>query len=242
MSFVNNLIPKKMKNPACSMVVLAAGSSQRMGYDKITASLKGQPVILRTLCAFESAECVSEIIVVTRKESIAEISDIVHSAGLKKVCKVVEGGNTRVESSNIGVFHCDKNAKLIGIHDGARPLVTEDLILRCAKGARTNHACVPGVAPTDTIKQINAKNEVVSTVPRDKTRLIQTPQIFDAALIKGALTKALDENWSITDDASAVEKMGIRIHVVEGSRDNIKLTNPIDFYLAEKILDNRGNE
>ena len=80
------------------------------------------------------------------------------------------------------------------------------------------------------------------TVPREKTRLIQTPQIFDASLIKGALTKAINEGWTITDDASAVEMMGINIHVVEGSPENIKLTSPIDFYVAEKILENRGVE
>lgn len=242
MSFVNNLIPKKLKTPVCSMVVLAAGSSQRMGYDKITADLKGKPVILRTLQAFDDSECINEIIVVTRSESVAELSDIIDQAGLKKIKKVVEGGKTRAESSNIGVFHCSKNAKLIGIHDGARPLVTGDVILRCVKGARVGHACVPGIPPTDTIKQINVKHEVESTIPREKTRLIQTPQIFDSSLIKGALTKAISEGWSITDDASAVEKMGIKILVVDGSAENIKLTSPIDFYIAEKILDNRGVE
>lgn len=242
MSFINNLIPQKMKTPACSMVVLAAGSSQRMGYDKITADLKGKPVILRTLQAFEDSECVNEIIVVTRNESLAELSDIIAQAGLKKVKKVVEGGKTRAESSNIGIFQCNRNAKLIGIHDGARPLITEDVILRCAKGARSNRACIPGIPPTDTIKQIDVKHEVERTVPREKTRLIQTPQIFDASLIKGALTKAINEGWTITDDASAVEMMGINIHVVEGSPENIKLTSPIDFYVAEKILESRGVE
>ena len=116
------------------------------------------------------------------------------------------------------------------------------MILRCVKGARVGHACIPGIPPTDTIKQINVKHEVESTIPRDKTRLIQTPQIFDSSLIKGALTKAISEGWSITDDASAVEKMGIKILVVDGSAENIKLTSPIDFYIAEKILDNRGVE
>ena len=161
MSFINNLIPQKMKTPACSMVVLAAGSSQRMGYDKITADLKGKPVILRTLQAFEDSEFVNEIIVVTRNESLAELSDIIAQAGLKKVKKVVEGGKTRAESSNIGIFQCNRNAKLIGIHDGARPLITEDVILRCAKGARSNRACIPGIPPTDTIKQIDVKPWVV---------------------------------------------------------------------------------
>ena len=141
-----------------------------------------------------------------------------------------------------GIFQCNRNAKLIGIHDGARPLITEDVILRCAKGARSNRACIPGIPPTDTIKQIDVKHEVERTVPREKTRLIQTPQIFDASLIKGALTKAINEGWTITDDASAVEIMGINIHVVDGSQENIKLTSPIDFYVAEKILENRGVE
>lgn len=222
------------------MVVLAAGSSNRMGYDKITASLSGIPVIIRTLKVFEQSECVSEIVVVTRKESIVELSNLIKEYDIKKVKKVVEGGKSRTESSYIGVFQCDKDSKLIGIHDGARPLITTELIMACAYAAKHNHACCPGITPTDTIKQVNSKSETVTTFSRDSMVAVQTPQIFDSSLIKGALTKAINENWSITDDASAVEKLGVHVFVEKGSRDNIKLTTPIDFYIAERILEERG--
>jgi 2-C-methyl-D-erythritol 4-phosphate cytidylyltransferase len=228
------------------MVVLAAGSSQRMGYDKITADLKGKPVILRTLQAFEDSECVNEIIVVTRNESLAELSDIIAQAGLKKVKKVVEGGKTRAESSNIGIFQCNRNAKLIGIHDGARPLITEDVILRCAKGARSNRACIPGIPPTDTIKQIDVKHEVERTVPREKTRLIQTPQIFVYSIIRNAYDAIMDPESGraasafigkrITDDAMVVESTGREVYMFEGEYRNIKITTPEDLKIAKAFL------
>lgn len=240
MSIIKSIIPKKRKLPYCSMVVLAAGSSNRMGYDKITASLCGIPVIIRTLSVFEQTECVTEIIVVTRKDSITELTNLIEQHGIKKVTKIVEGGKSRVESSSIGVFHCSNNSKLIGIHDGARPLISSDLVLKCAKAAKHNLACCPGITPTDTIKQINSKSETVATLPRETMVAVQTPQIFDASLIKGALTKAVNEHWSITDDASAVEKLGVSVFIEKGSSENIKLTTPIDFYIAEKILQERG--
>lgn len=240
MSIIKKFIPQNsVRIPYLSIVVLAAGSSTRMGFDKITSDLCGKPVILRTIEAFQNADCVNEIIVVTRKESIPEISDLIHEADLSKVSCVVQGGSTRAESSYIGVFHCDKKAKLIGVHDGARPLVTEDLIQRVALGAKKHMACCPGNVPTDTIKSVNDSHFVQDTIPRDKTVCVQTPQIFDSEIIKGALTKAVNDQWTITDDASAVEQLGVSVYVEEGSYENIKLTQPLDYYLAEKIINER---
>lgn len=240
MSIIKKFIPPNAKKiPYLSVVVLAAGSSTRMGFDKITSDLCGKPVILRTLEAFQNADCVNEIIVVTREEAITAISDLIYESDLSKVSCVVHGGATRAESSYIGVFHCNKKAKLIGIHDGARPLITDDLIQKVALGAKKYRACCPGYMPTDTIKSLDDSHCVKETIPRNKTVCVQTPQIFDAEIIKGALTKAVNDNWTITDDASAVEQLGVPVYVEEGNLENIKLTQPLDFYLAEKIINER---
>lgn len=240
MSIIKRFIPKNAsKIPYLSMVILAAGSSTRMGFDKITADLCGKPVILHTLEAFHDLDFVQEIVVVTREESVAGISDLVHDAQLNKVSCVVNGGNTRAESSYIGVFHCNEKAKFIGIHDGARPIVSRELVERVALGAKKYTACCPGNMPTDTIKELNDEDFVIRTIPRSNTVCIQTPQIFKSEVIKAALTKAVNDKWTITDDASAVEQLGIPVFIEEGSYENIKLTQPLDYYLAEKILNER---
>ncbi len=241
MSIINKIFKfKASDNNFCTAVVLAAGNSQRMGRDKILMPLGGMPVIAHTLKALQSSDCIDEIIVVTRYESLQELADICHNYGITKTSRVVLGGKTRTESSLIGVSNADERARYIAIHDGARPFLTEKLIERVVHSAHQHDAAAPAVAPTDTVRVLNAKGAVTETPPRDLVALMQTPQVFMTEMIKAALTRAQDKGVRITDDCSAVEAMGYKVTVVAGEPDNIKLTTARDMYIAEGILAERS--
>lgn len=233
---------KAGERPWCAAIVVAAGSSQRMGSDKIFASLGGLPVLVRSVRAFEENELVDEIVVVTREEKLEQVAALVRKYALHKVSKVIIGGKTRVESCLAGVSEVDHRAELIAIHDGARPLVTQRVIRETVRAAQAYHAAVPVVRSTDTLKLLDEEGVVTGSVDRETIFRVQTPQVFRADLIKGALTEAMKRGLKITDDCSAMELMGVKTHTVEGDEDNLKLTTPRDLVLAEAILKNRGNE
>ena len=232
---------KPEKPPVCSVVIVAAGSSRRMGSDKIMKKLGAMPVLARTILAFENSPFVDEIIVVTRNEKIEEIAKLCHNNGLHKVRQVISGGATRMESALAGVSAVRHGASLIAILDGARPLVSQVLIERVVLAAKRYRSAVPAIASTDTLKAIDADGMIVGTVDRERTVRVQTPQVFEADLIKGALTKAVSDGLSLTDDCSAMDRMGVKTRVVDGDPDNIKITTPGDLTLAEAIVSSRGD-
>jgi 2-C-methyl-D-erythritol 4-phosphate cytidylyltransferase len=236
------LLKKEEKPPICSAVIVAAGSSQRMGSDKLMKKLGAMPVLARTILAFENCPLVDEIIIVTRRDRLEEIADLCHKNGLHKVRQVVSGGATRMESALAGVSAVRHGAELIAIHDGARPLVTQDVITRCIYAAQKYRAAVPVVPSTDTLKAVDGEGYVLGTVDREKTVRVQTPQVFEADLIKGALTKAVTLNLPLTDDCSAMEMMGIKTFVVEGDPENIKITTPEDLVMVRAIVESRGDQ
>ena len=158
---VTNLFREKEKDPRCSAVIVAAGSSERMGNDKLTAELGGIPVLARTLRAFENCPLIVEIIVVTRADRIEEMADLCRSFDISKVSKVLAGGATRVESALVGVSEADTKLNLIAIHDGARPLVSQELIERTVRAAKEHYAAVPVIPSTDTLKIVDALEERV---------------------------------------------------------------------------------
>jgi len=232
---------KEEEKPRCSAVIVAAGSSQRMGTDKIMMKLGAMPVLARTILAFENNEYIDEIIIVTRTEKLQEISDMCYKNGLHKVKQVVSGGATRMESALAGVVAARHEAELIAIHDGARPLVSQDVITRTVEAAKKYRAAAPGLKSVDTLKCVDEDGFIVGTVDRATTVRIQTPQIFEADLIKGALTKAVERGLTLTDDCSAMEMMGVKTFVVEGSADNLKITTPEDLVAARAIIESRGD-
>ncbi len=241
MSIINKIFKLKTNDgDFCTAVVLAAGNSQRMGRDKILMPLGGIPVIAHTLKALQASDCIDEIVVVTKYESLQEVADICHDYGIKKASKVVLGGKTRTESSLIGVSNADAKAKYIAIHDGARPFLSSGLIERVVHSAHQHDAAAPAVAPTDTVRVLNSKGAVTETPSRDLVALMQTPQVFMTEMIKAALTRAQDKGIKITDDCSAVEAMGYKVTIVAGEADNIKLTTARDMYIAEGILAERS--
>lgn len=225
---------KKEAGPSCSVVVVAAGASARMGFDKILADVGGLPVIVRCLRSFEEAPSVSEVVVVTRTELVPEVARLCQDFSLSKVVKVVRGGEDRTQSARLGTLECSRNAPLIAIHDGARPFVTVQVIEDAVAQAAVNGAAAPAVPVKDTIKE--AKNGLVErTLDRSELYAVQTPQVFDGDLIRAALQKAVDDGVSLTDDCAAVERLGMKVALTPGDERNIKLTTPADLLVGEVL-------
>lgn len=226
---------KKQSEIRCSVVVLAAGSSNRMGRDKIMMDIDNLPVIVHTLRAFECIPEVDEVVVVTREDLVPEIAGLCKMFALSKVRKVVRGGSSRVESARLGTLEVNRDAVLIAIHDGARPFVSKVLVRNVIAKAAQTGAAAPAIPVTDTIKV--ARNGLVEGTPDRATLFaVQTPQVFDASLIRAALQKALDDGAEVTDDCSAVERLGMKVSLTEGDERNFKLTNPADLARAESML------
>ncbi|MEG1107371.1 MAG: 2-C-methyl-D-erythritol 4-phosphate cytidylyltransferase [Oscillospiraceae bacterium] len=226
------------KKHLCSAVVVAAGSSQRFGGDKIFALLQNIPVLAYSLLTLNSSENVSEIIVVTDSSKIENVAKLCETYKIHKVTKIVCGGETRVHSALSGISEADPKAALIAIHDGARPLVTLAVINSAIESAMKHKAAVPVLPARDTVKIVK-EGRVQSTPDRASAFCAQTPQVFVPELIKGALTSAAQNELIVSDDAQAMELLNIPVYVTEGSEENIKITTPLDLMLAEAILRSR---
>lgn len=231
---------KKEIAPHCSVVVPAAGTSTRMeGEDKMLLALGDLPVLARTLRALEECPAVDEVVVVTRGDLIVPVSQLCRDYGCDKVGRVVVGGSTRARSVLAGVREVSPQAELIAVHDGARPFVTSVIIEETVRKAAECGAAAPAVPVRDTVKR--ARNGLVlETLDREELFAVQTPQVFEASLLKAALQKAVEENAPITDDCSAVERLGMSVALTAGSEDNIKITTPADVTLGLGILSARG--
>lgn len=223
----------------CSAVVVAAGSSERMGFDKLSADLCGMSVLARTLLALDKSESIDEIVVVTKSEKIPAVAELCREYDISKATKILCGGTTRSESALAGVSEIDPDSELVAIHDGARPLVTDEVIAAAVHAAALYSAAAPFVAAKDTIKITDG--EIVSSTPtRGSIAAVQTPQVFNIELIKAALTDAVEKELTITDDCSAVEALGVKVHLVPGDERNIKITTPTDLIIARALLESEG--
>ena len=226
---------KLLKLKKCGAVIVAAGSASRMGgIDKVMAPLGGKPMIARTVRAFQDCDAVSEIVIVTRPDLILPITELCKACS--KGTAVVAGGNSRQESVGNGLNALSKDIKLAAIHDGARPLITWQLIDWVIRAANTYGAAAPAIPVKDTVKTVEG-GIVVNTPDRSKLRAVQTPQVFDIDLLKGALLKAQQDGAEVTDDCSAVERLGMKVKIVEGDEKNLKVTTPMDLKIAEMLLE-----
>ena len=226
---------KLLKLKKCGAVIVAAGSASRMGgIDKVMAPLGGEPMIARTVRAFQDCDAVSEIVIVTRPDLILPITELCKVCS--KVTAVVAGGNSRQESVGNGLNALSKDIKLAAIHDGARPLITWQLIDWVIRAANTYGAAAPAIPVKDTVKTVEG-GIVVNTPDRSKLRAVQTPQVFDIDLLKGALLKAQQDGAEVTDDCSAVERLGMKVKIEEGDEKNLKVTTPMDLKIAEMLLE-----
>ena len=216
---------------------MAAGSASRMGgIDKVMADLKGEPMIVRTVRTFQNCDAIKEIVIVTRPDLIVPIMSL--CAAYDKVKLVVAGGDSRQASVMIGLNALSKQVKLAAVHDGARPLISWEVIDRTVRAANTYGAAAPAIPVKDTIKVV--QGGVVRATP-DRTRLyaVQTPQVFDCDLLRGALKKAETDGAAVTDDCSAVERLGMSVKIVDGDERNLKVTTPMDLKIAKMLLEEK---
>ncbi len=222
-----------MKKP-CGAIIVAAGSAQRMeGIDKTMVPVGGVPMILRTVRALAASDKVDKIVVVTRKDLVHEVIRLCTET--EKLVGVIEGGNTRTESVQRGLEALPSEMELVAIHDGARPLVTTQIIDEAICAAEEMGAAAPAIAVYDTIKR--AENGLVLDTPdRSKLFAVQTPQVFSVEKITGALREAQERGLILTDDCSAAEAAGFPVRLTRGSTENMKVTTPVDLALAEAIL------
>jgi len=227
------LLNVKLKR--CGAVIVAAGSASRMGgIDKVMAPLGGEPMIARTVRAFQECDAISEIVIVTREDLIMPVTRLTRE--MPKVTAVVAGGKSRQESVHLGLNALSHKVKLAAIHDGARPFITWQLIDWVVRAANTYGAAAPAVPVKDTIKEVQGF-VVKSTPDRSALRAVQTPQVFDFDLLRAALKKAREDGAEVTDDCSAVERMGMSVKIVEGDERNIKITTPLDLKIGELLLE-----
>lgn len=220
-------------NQKVAAIIVAAGESRRMGgADKMLAQLGGETILARVVEAFQRCNSVGQIILVVNQKNVAKVRQLVVENRWDKVTKVCIGGKRRQDSVAAGLSRLDE-CDWVVIHDGARPLVTGDLIEQGLEAARETGAAVAAVPVTDTIKVAGDDRIVLETPPRQNLWAVRTPQVFGFDLISEAYKQAKGE---ATDDASLVEQLGYKVKLYMGSYDNIKITTPQDLLIAEALI------
>ena len=231
---ISKAVRKLLPVRPCSAVIVAAGKASRMGgIDKVMALLGGEPMIVKTVRAFQQSDLIKEIVVVTRSDLIVPIMEL--CAAFDKMKAVVAGGENRSESVQAGLSALGCRTGLVAVHDGARPLVSQQIIARTVRAASTYGAAAPAIQVKDTIKIVRG-GIVFQTPDRSTLQAVQTPQIFDYDLLRGALQEARKSGAEITDDCSAVERLQMSVKIVAGEEQNLKITTPMDLKIAELIL------
>ncbi len=238
----DKLLRRRGSHPYCAALVPAAGRSRRMGgTDKLTALLGGEPVLHRTLWALDNARLVDEIVVAASPARLEEIAALCGRAGVKKPLRVVEGGDSRAQSVLMAALAASDRCELLAVHDGARPLIRGEQVDDMVRLGQKTYAAAPALPVTDTVKVADTAGVVQSTPDRRSLYAVQTPQVFQANLLKAALQSAVEANAEITDDCSAVERLGKAVYLAPGWRENIKITTQEDLMLAETFLREREN-
>ena len=220
-------------------IIVAAGKGLRMKGSKRKQYilLDGKPVLAHTLMTFNRCKRIDQIIVALPAEDIEFCrQEIIPAADMETDTRLVVGGARRQDSVYNSLKAIKEDDGIVLIHDGVRPFVSQEQVLACIEAAIKQGACILGLPAFDTVKQVNAKNEIVQTQKRDTLWLAQTPQAFQLNLIKKAHGAAKQDGFSATDDASLVERMGVKVKIIPGSRSNIKITHPEDLKLASALL------
>jgi len=224
-------------------IVPAAGAGSRItkkkGRRKPFFILNNKPILIHTLLALEGSRCIDDIIVVVNKNYIAKCKAIVKRYGLKKVDKIISGGETRFESVKEGLAFIAGNSDVVFIHDGVRPLINEKIISDSIKACKRFGAAVCGIPVVSTVKFINNNLTVKATPDRRRLYMVQTPQVFKRHIILRAYKTHNRPRRLITDDSMLVEKLGYKVKIIPGSYENIKVTTAQDMILAESLLKRR---
>ena len=223
-----------------SAIIVAAGSSQRMGFDKLLALLGERPVLAHTIDAFERTPSVEETILVARNERVAEFEELVRQHAFKKVRCVIPGGQQRHDSVRAGLASLSKDATFVAVHDAARPLVTPEQIQRVFELARLHGGAALAEPITNTIKRADKNCMVTGGIARENLYAMQTPQIFSRDLIENGYAAAAANSVAVTDEVSAIELVGAKVVVLPNEEWNVKITYPRDLLLAQAVLARRG--
>ncbi|MDQ6911367.1 MAG: 2-C-methyl-D-erythritol 4-phosphate cytidylyltransferase [Verrucomicrobiota bacterium] len=222
-----------------SAIIVAGGSSRRMGFDKTFALINGRPVIAHSIAAFEATPSVVEIILVGREDRVGELLELAAHESFRKVTKVIAGGTHRQDSVANGLQAMRSDAQFVAVHDAARPLVRPEQIEAVVAQARKTGAAALAAPVKDTIKQVDPKFFVSGSVSREGLYAMETPQIFAVDLLRRAYEAVKQNEIVITDEASAVERLGHKVLLVPNEQINLKITFPDDLKLAEMILTGR---
>lgn len=221
----------------CDAVIVAAGSGRRMGFDKMTALISGEPVLRHSVRAFEQCEDIRAIHIVTSAAARAEVSEFLR--GARKIAGIVEGGAERHLSVWNGLRALAADAAHVAVHDGARALATPALISRCIAAARLHGASSAAAPVTDTLKRVEPAGRIVDSVDRTALWAMQTPQVFSVPLLRRAYEVVLARAEVVTDETSAVAALGEPVQLVPNDDWNVKITFPRDLPLAEWVLRGR---
>ena len=234
---------KNTKKAFISVVIAAGGSSSRMnGENKLLKLIADKPVLAHTFLAFENCDIIDEIVLSAHCDCLLEYAAIASKYKITKLTKVIKGGNTRLQSVYNAAIEVSNKTNILLVHDAARPLISSEDIRSVVNAARKYNAAAASNKVTDTIKTVE-NDFSVGNVDRDKLVSVQTPQGGDKALVLAALKKAVqNEDGSVTDECTALEKIGVRPYMVKCSTTNIKITYPEDIFIANAIYDKRCKE
>ena len=222
-----------------SAIIVAAGSSERMGFDKLFALVSGKPVIAHTIAAFERTDCVDEIILVGRADSLGELRKIIGQP--TKVKQIVAGGSERSDSVRAGLEYVDPKSDFVAVHDAARPMITPEKITRVLEVCQTSGGAASlAELINDTLKRADVDLGVTGSVNREGVYAMQTPQVFAKKLLEEAYDLVGQKKISVTDEVSAVEFLGHKVVLVPNQDFNFKITYPRDLPMAEFVLRQRA--
>ena len=228
------------KSGALTAIIVAAGSSQRMGFDKLFADLAGLPVVAWSIGAFQACAEVGNILLVTRPERAEAFRSLAEQHGWTKLAAILPGGAARHLSvwNGLEAIQADPDARTgwVAVHDGARPLITPAMISGCFAQARKTGAACCAAPVSDTLKRAGADGCISGNVDRANLWGMQTPQIFSFPVLRRAYEKLMAESLLVTDEASALEALGLPVALYNAGDDNLKITYPPDLRLAGLIL------
>lgn len=222
-------------------ILVAAGRSRRLGFDKLSAPLAGRPVLAHALAAFEACHAVDRIVVVTATDRVAPVRRLAEAEGIRKLDEVVVGGAERMDSVWNGLAHAaDRGAEIVAVHDAARPLVRPEVVAAAVALAEKHGAAAVARPVADTLKRADARPVVTGSVDREGLWAMETPQVFRCGLLADAYRAVRAAGDVVTDEVSAVQAVGGEVRLLAGDSPNLKITWPTDLALAEALLALRG--
>lgn len=230
-------------NPTITAIIPAGGSGLRMNQPlpKQFCELAGIPMLVHTIRAFQQVDAIDHIVLVVPSDYINQSAQLIDQYDLKKIHAIVAGGVLRQDSVKIGLDNVPENTELVAVHDGARPLISPELITNCLEQAKQHGAAIAAIPVKDTLKSSEDDKTIKRTIDRSTLWQAQTPQVVRVDLLKKAFAAAAEDGFEGTDEASLLEHIGCPVALVEGTEQNIKITRPEDLSIAEALLMNDKN-